>query len=79
MVSAILHELSEVVTDPYPSTGWVTKDGFENADLCYTDFSQGLQLDYINGYAWNVVADYGLKFLIQSNYDPVLQQCRMTG
>ena len=77
MVSTLLHEMSEAVTDPYPSNGWVTEEGFENADLCYKDFSQGLIIDEENGFGYNVLAEYGLRFLIQSNWDPVLQRCRM--
>ncbi len=33
-LDSFMHELSEAVTDPLPSSGWVTKAGAENGDLC---------------------------------------------
>ena len=33
-LDSFMHELSEAITDPLPSSGWVTKGGAENGDLC---------------------------------------------
>jgi hypothetical protein len=33
-LDSFMHELSEAVSDPLPSSGWTTKNGSENGDLC---------------------------------------------
>ena len=33
-LDSFMHELSEAVTDPLPASGWVTRGGAENGDLC---------------------------------------------
>ncbi len=33
-LDSFMHELSEAVSDPLPSSGWVTRLGAENGDLC---------------------------------------------
>ncbi|HEY9028136.1 MAG TPA: hypothetical protein VIP05_27835 [Burkholderiaceae bacterium] len=33
-LDSFMHELSEAITDPMPTTGWATRTGSENGDLC---------------------------------------------
>jgi hypothetical protein len=33
-LDSFMHELSEAVTDPLPVSGWITRTGSENGDLC---------------------------------------------
>lgn len=46
-LDSFMHELSEAVTDPLPSSGWVTRTGSENGDLC--NFNYGTTYIAPNG------------------------------
>ena len=41
-LSTISHELSEVITDPKPGSGWIDSSGEENGDLCITTFGRAI-------------------------------------
>ena len=72
MVSVLAHEITEAITDP-TSDGYfddVSKD--ENADACNAYYAGVMTAvpPYYNVYAIN-----GYKYLIQSNINPITNQC----
>lgn len=65
MVSIIMHELEEAVSDPDPRSGWADSGGAENADKCAWTFGQNI-LTAPNGAKYNVSMG-GRNYLIQRN------------
>lgn len=78
VVNVIAHEVAEAASDPFPGSGraWQSDSGDENADMCASEF--GGEID-TGEYYYNLVGLDGLRFYIQSNWDPVLQQCAIQG
>ncbi|GJP83085.1 hypothetical protein CLOP_g13292 [Closterium sp. NIES-67] len=81
MISTIGHEIAEAATDPDTSSGWLTSDGAENADLCawqYGDVSQDSDGDG-NTYDYNMVGNDGMRFMVEANWDLISGSCQIQG
>jgi hypothetical protein len=79
IAGTIAHELAEAVSDPWVNTkrAWNAPDGQENGDLCSTVYGKTSKMS--NGALYNYISPNSkTKFLIQENFDPVLQSCRQT-
>eukprot|EP00897_Mesotaenium_endlicherianum_P002549 jgi/Mesen1/2321/ME000155S01411 len=74
MVSALAHELVEVVTDPEGAT-WHNENGYENADICAWRY--GAVAVAPSGGHYNLMNTEGQRFLVQENYDLLTSSCRM--
>jgi hypothetical protein len=72
MTDSIIHELSETVTDPL-GTGWLTKAGEENGDLCNYTYGAALKNGPSNGATANVEMN-GHFYLIQEIWTNVSPQ-----
>ena len=80
MISVIAHELVEAISDPVSDIdqdrAWQDQWGYENGDKCAWQYGK-VHKDEHNA-KYNV--DFGdRKFLIQLNWDPVLQKCAVSG
>lgn len=77
MVDTLAHELAEMATNPDTTTGWMTSDGEENADICRGEY----YLTHMGGnfpdksYLYNVEGTRGKKYLVQAIYNPVKAAC----
>ncbi|CAF4849661.1 unnamed protein product [Rotaria sp. Silwood1] len=74
MITVIAHELAESLSDPY-FNAWYDRKRDENADKC--NFNFGPTKVWTNGAKYNI-AFGGKAYLIQQNWDPVLQKCAQT-
>lgn len=63
------HEYAEAVTDPFPASGWVDPDGWENADKCAWDQGPGAK-------AANVHLPTG-DFAVQSLWSNAVHACAL--
>eukprot|EP00842_Homolaphlyctis_polyrhiza_P002665 jgi/Hompol1/339/HPOL_001132-RA len=74
MTSVIAHELAEAVSDPYSDgiRAWQDNQGNENADMCA--YTYGATSKDSNGALYNLQFG-GHHWMIQQNWDPVLQAC----
>ena len=61
-----MHELSEAVTDPLPTSGWATRTGSENGDLC--NFKYGTTYIAPNGTHANAHIG-GRDYLVQTIWE----------
>lgn len=74
MISVVAHELAETVSDPWSDgdRAWNDVSGSENADKCA--WTYGDTYKTANGAMANQKIS-GRNYLIQQNWDPVLQAC----
>ncbi|CAI5486900.1 unnamed protein product [Closterium sp. Naga37s-1] len=71
MVSIVGHEIAEAATNPVFTRGWFDDDGQENADKCQIDFGPASSIRTVGDrYAYNMVGQGGMRWLIQSNWRP---------
>ncbi|GJP54905.1 hypothetical protein CLOM_g13919 [Closterium sp. NIES-68] len=71
MVSIVGHEIAEAATNPRFTGGWFDDDGEENADKCQLDFGPASSIKTVgDSYAYNMVGQGGMRWLIQSNWRP---------
>ena len=70
MLSVLMHELEETLTDPNPRSGWTDSTGYENADKCAWTFGSA-QATAPNGASYNLTlaarAGGTRNYLIQRN------------
>ncbi|CAI5990618.1 unnamed protein product [Closterium sp. NIES-65] len=76
-ITTLAHEITEAATNPDVRTGWFVDEGGENADKCSWDFGSTKTVSLQNGqkYEYNLVGLNGMKFLVQQNWDCVLNKC----
>ncbi|CAI5511890.1 unnamed protein product [Closterium sp. Naga37s-1] len=71
MVSIVGHEIAEAATNPVFTRGWFDDEGQENADKCQVDFGPSSSIRTVGDrYAYNMVGQGGMRWLIQSNWRP---------
>ncbi|CAI5522638.1 unnamed protein product [Closterium sp. Naga37s-1] len=75
-ITTLAHEITEAATNPDVRTGWFVDEGGENADKCSWDFGSTKTVSLQNGqkYEYNLVGLNGMKFLVQQNWDCVLNK-----
>ncbi len=71
-LSTVSHELSEIVTDPY-GDAWMTRSGYEMADLCATDY--GAPLGGSKSGAYNEVIATG-RYWLQEEWSNAAGSCQ---
>ncbi|KAL2916241.1 hypothetical protein HK105_204332 [Polyrhizophydium stewartii] len=78
LLSVMAHEIAEAVSDPYVdgNPAWYDDQGNESADKCVNTFG-ATQVDG-NGGSYNMGWG-GHRYLIQQNWDPVKQDCALSG
>lgn len=73
VISILLHELIEVITDPVPPTGWIDGFGNENGDLCAYSYGGVKRLS--SGAFFNQEVG-GRKYLVQLMWAMDANGCR---
>lgn len=80
MASTILHELAEMATNPF-GNGWDSPNfrpgSHENGDVCDNAEFPAVRWSKHRKFAFNVRGTGGLRFLVQSIYDPQSASCTM--
>ncbi|CAI5990622.1 unnamed protein product [Closterium sp. NIES-65] len=76
MITSLAHEITETATNPAGSGWFVDGDG-ENGDECAWNFGSTKTGSLQNGqkFEYNLVGLDGRKFLVQQNWDRVLNKC----
>ncbi|CAI5509981.1 unnamed protein product [Closterium sp. Naga37s-1] len=76
-ITTLAHEITETATSPEVGTGWFVDEGGENGDKCSWNFGSTKTGSLQNGqsYEYSLVGLNGRRFLVQQNWDRVLNKC----